>query len=245
MVHSVKASIVLATVLLLAATELGAQSLDLQLQDGRVSLDARGVSLRQILERWATLTGATIVGGERVPDESLTLQLVDVPERTALDVVLRDVSGYVLAERQSARGSASTFDRILILPTSSAPRNAQPNAPRLQQLTPTEPPQPFSQGVPQVGLEPAEQELVDIAEGRPDPATLAPSREPGSAPQVPPARTGPDRASVPFSVAPQQEIVRQPGSASPQPVVPANPFGVTAGSAKPGTTTPPVRPPVS
>ena len=54
----------------------------------------------------------------------------DVPERQALDIVLRGVSGYVARGARAGRTGASTFDRIMILPTSVAPRNRRRHAPR-------------------------------------------------------------------------------------------------------------------
>jgi hypothetical protein len=46
---------------------------------------------------------------------------VDVPERQALETILRSVSGYLAAPRTATITTASRFDRILILPTSAAP----------------------------------------------------------------------------------------------------------------------------
>ena len=58
----------------------------------------------------------------------VTLELQDVPEQQALDIVLRSVSGYLVAARETAVAGASSFDRIYILPTSSRPTNAAPLA---------------------------------------------------------------------------------------------------------------------
>ena len=100
-----------------------AQNVKLQIQDGRVTLEAQNVSVRQILAEWARVGGAKIINGEKVVGAPLTLQLHATPEREALDIILRGVSGYMLAARQGGAG-VSAFDRIMILPTSSAPRNA-------------------------------------------------------------------------------------------------------------------------
>jgi hypothetical protein len=100
-----------------------AQNMKLQIQDGRVTLEAHNVPVRQILAEWARVGGAKIINGEKVVGAPLTLQLQSTPEREALDIILRGVSGYMLAARQEGTG-VSAFDRIMILPTSSAPRNA-------------------------------------------------------------------------------------------------------------------------
>src|SRR5947208_2417527 len=89
----------------------------LTIQNGRVTLIAKDATLRQILTEWARVGQTRIVNGERVPGGALTLQLTDVPELQALDILLRSLSGYVAAPRAAAVANASQFDRILIIPT--------------------------------------------------------------------------------------------------------------------------------
>jgi hypothetical protein len=113
-------------VLPLMSARADAQQMTLQIQNGLVTLDAQNVSVRQILAEWARVGGAKIVNGEKVAGGPVTLQLKDVSERQALDTILRGVSGYMLASRQAGSVGASGFDRILILPTSSAPRPTVP-----------------------------------------------------------------------------------------------------------------------
>jgi hypothetical protein len=108
--------------LLILPVRADAQQLNLQIQNGRVTLDAQNVTVRQILAEWARVGGAKIVNGDKVAGGPVTLQLNGVSERQALDTILRGVSGYMLASRQVPSTGASGFDRILILPTSSAPR---------------------------------------------------------------------------------------------------------------------------
>lgn len=109
-----------------------AQQLSLQIQDGRVTLDASGVPARQILAEWARVGGTKVVGADKITSAPLTLKLVGMPERQALDIILGNVAGFMAAERQaSAAPGASTYDRILILATSTAPAqtaNARPGA---------------------------------------------------------------------------------------------------------------------
>ena len=104
-----------------------AQQMTLQIDDGRVTLDAQNVPVRQILAEWARVGGAKIVNGEKVVGTPLTIQLQGMPERQALDIILRGVSGYMLAARQTGVG-VSAFDRIMILPTSAAPRSTPAQA---------------------------------------------------------------------------------------------------------------------
>jgi hypothetical protein len=92
------------------------------IRGGLVSVDATNATLREILAEWARVGHTTIVNGEKVPSAPLTIQLVDVPEGRALDVLLRSVSGYVAAPRRTVDPSLSRFDRILVMPASSAPK---------------------------------------------------------------------------------------------------------------------------
>lgn len=113
-------------ILLIAPSRSDAQQMKLQIQNGLVTLDAQNVSVRQILAEWARIGGAKIVNGEKVTGSPVTLHLAGIPERQAIDTVLRGVSGYMLAPRPATMAGVSTFDRILILPTSAAPRNPAP-----------------------------------------------------------------------------------------------------------------------
>jgi hypothetical protein len=106
-----------------------ASELKLEITDGRVTLVARDVPARQILTEWARIGQTTIVNADKLPGTPLTLQLDSVPERQALDIVLRNASGYLAAPRAIASAGASTFDRVIIMATSTAVAgNGRPNA---------------------------------------------------------------------------------------------------------------------
>lgn len=146
-------------------TPLEAPLSDVQLtiQDGRVSLIATDVTVRQILAEWARIGQTKIVNVEGISGGPVTLQLVNVPELQALDVLLRSVSGYLVAPRPTDASNLSRFDRIILLPTSVAPR-APANAPspvfqQPQLLRPSLPPsdddsddEPPVPGVPVPGI---------------------------------------------------------------------------------------------
>jgi hypothetical protein len=201
-----KTSALLAAVAVLSITagRADAQQMTLQIQNGLVTLDARNVSVRQILAEWARIGGARIVNGDKVMGGAVTLQLNGIPERQALDTILRGVSGYMLASRQAGSMGASAFDRILILPTSSAPRTA---------AVPTNPafaPRPM----PVQPQEPVETEVVeddDHDEADPD-AAVDGSEDPD-----------------PPEPAPNQQFQRRPPFPNPmgaqgQPFMPQGPF---------------------
>jgi hypothetical protein len=126
-------------VMLGAGASSAAAQVTLDFENGNVRLKAQGVSISQILAEWARRGRTTIVNGERVPGPAVTIELQDVSEQAALDVILRGVSGYLVAQRESSLTGASVFDRIYILPTSSRPTNAAPLPPQQQALQQVQP----------------------------------------------------------------------------------------------------------
>ena len=119
-------SLSLGLLLALAGTA-SAQSIKLEFANGLVNLKADNASVRAILAEWTRLGGTTIVNGDRVTGAPVTLELQGAPERYALDLILRGVAGYMIAARETPGRGASRFDRVMILPTSTAPRTAQTN----------------------------------------------------------------------------------------------------------------------
>src|SRR5919107_3272151 len=101
-----------------------AGELKLTLGNGRATLIAQDVPLRQVLAEWARLGQTTIVNGDKLTGPPLTLQLIDRPEREVLDLILRSASGYIAAQRQVSLAGASQFDRVMILPVSRGPVGA-------------------------------------------------------------------------------------------------------------------------
>ena len=116
-------SLILAAALLsgVALPAAAQQPLSIAIQNGRVSLKADNVTVRQILAEWSRVGGTRIVNVERVGGGPVTLELTDVPEREALDILLRNVAGYVLGARQMPTTNGSLIDRVLILASSNAP----------------------------------------------------------------------------------------------------------------------------
>jgi hypothetical protein len=114
-------TICVGVVVLALSASASAQQLTLQFQDGRVTVDAAGVPVRTILSEWARLGGTKVVGADRVTGAPLTIRLENVPEAQALEIILRNVAGYMAAPRRADSTGASAYDRILVLPTSSAP----------------------------------------------------------------------------------------------------------------------------
>jgi len=217
-----------------AAPASAQQSIKLEFKDGRVSLNAQNAPLRAILSEWARLGGSTIVNGDRVAGAPVTLELVAVPERQALDTLLRSVAAYMLAPRRAGSVGASTFDRILILPTSTAPRNPQPVA----AAPPGGPPRPLLPR-PQVLVNPniPDADASDDDAGAPadlvvpQPRVVRPPQPlPGNGNVIPVPVAEPDSATEPVIV----------GGTAP---TAGNPFGIPAGSsARPGVIAPAPQP---
>ena len=111
-----------AVILLGCAASSAAQTVSLQFNNGNVTVNVQNASLRTILTEWARLGGTRIVNHERLGGAPVTLELTNVPEQRALDILLRTAAGYVLTARQGSGGGASMIGGLVILPTTSAPR---------------------------------------------------------------------------------------------------------------------------
>ena len=225
----------LAVLVGLARTAAAQQPVTLDLRDGHVSLKAQNVPLRTILNEWARVGGTSIVGADRVPALPVTIELVDVPERQALDTLLRGVSGYLLGTRPAGTPGTSVFNRILIMPTSVAPRALPVQAAPNGFVPATRPPQ-----IPQT----PQQSVQDVDDG-PDPVDAQPGGAPGRQVRMPivSGQNVPVPALTPAPAALPVPDTSTPTSAQPTPPAvvtsPGNPFGVPTGSSlRPGVVTP-------
>jgi hypothetical protein len=108
--------------LLVSCVALGLASLSaagevrLQIRDGRVTLDARNATIREIFAEWARVGQTRVINAERAPGQPMTVKLEGVPEREALDIVLRSAAGFVAVPRAAVVQEASVFDRIMLMP---------------------------------------------------------------------------------------------------------------------------------
>lgn len=210
----------LAAVLMLTAVPARGAELKLEFRDGRVTLVARDVSVRQILAEWGKVGLTQIVNGDRTSSTPVTLQIDGLPERQALEVVLRSVAGYVAAPRRAGNPGPSIYDRILVLAVSS-PAPAAPPAANRPLPAPTAPRQP----TPREGAAPPPL-LLPPEEVDEDPNPVRPAGQspppPGAqpvytqpftrAPGAPPAPASPSGTSVPGMVTPVPQQPNQPGS---------------------------------
>ena len=134
----------LATSLLAAAPAFA--DVHLTMHDGRVSIVAKDATVRQILTEWARVGQTRIVNVERIPGSPVTLELDNVTEAQALDVLLRSLSGYIAAPSAAGAATLSYYDRIIILPTLAA---ARPAVAALTSASSSPPPAAVFQQAPQ------------------------------------------------------------------------------------------------
>jgi hypothetical protein len=165
---------VTAAVLVAMALPAEAGDLTLTIADGRVTLVARDVTVREILAEWARVGQTRIVNAEKLVGGPVTLQLENVPEAQALDTLLRSASGYIMAPRSAASSGPSMYDRIMILATSRAPAMAPAAPAAFRNIVPQ--PQPVI-----VDTEPDANEVVDFS----TPPNAPPNMPPGAGVAIP------------------------------------------------------------
>ncbi len=216
------------------ATPAAAGELKLSIANGRATLIATDVPVRQILAEWARIGETKVVNGDRVLGPNLTLQMVDRPEREVLDAVLRTAAGYVAAPRSTSAANLSVYDRILILPTSQAPAyNPAVSS------TPTFTPPPRPMPVP-VDDDPVEQPHV--------PPGMPPGMPPGAMPMPAGAAQPRQPQQQPQGQPAMPQTLPRPGMLPPPAPATQNPYAPNAPVVRPtgpgGTPLPPgVRPP--
>jgi|SRR5262245_8628670 len=222
-------------VLVCVGVAVGARSasaeVSVTMNAGRVTVSAKNATIAQILAEWAKVGQTKIVNAERVPGGPVTLELQNVPEAEAIEVLLRSAGGYVLAPRRTETANASRYDRILILPQSAptpAPRPQVATAPPAQPR-PFAPPQarPVVPGQP--GAQPPAADDNDDQDDRPAAAPPAQvvrppvfntfpqaAPQPRNDPPPPPAPTStvtaPVGVAVPGMVVPVPQPAGQPGT---------------------------------
>ena len=222
MMHS-RAVQIAAALLVMSALPAGAQSqspVSIKFDNGNVTIVARDAPVRTILAEWSRVGGSKIVNGDRVGGAPVTLELTNVPERQALAVLLRNVSGYAAAARPVPSTGSSSLDRILVLPAPPPVQTATSNT----NVRPTPTPQP-QQPVRFIGGDPDEAAELFLGTGgqptvvRTGQVPTATTRDPVNVPRV----IEDDQQSQPRQPAP----ATTPGFSGPIP-----------GSSRPGEITP-------
>jgi hypothetical protein len=145
---------VLALVASPAAAQVATPGVSLVIRDGKVTLKAEQASLRQILAEWERQGQVKISGVDKLAGAPVTLTLVDVPEKQALEIVMRGVPGYMAVDRVAqadAPASHSRFDRVVVMARATTPVTAPPPAALAGSRgmpSPAQPPAAFQQTMP-------------------------------------------------------------------------------------------------
>lgn len=167
---------------LVFATALhGAPTVRLTFREGRVWLTASGATAAQILAEWSRVGGTQIVNGDRIAGPPLKLELNDVPEVEALEIVLRNAGGYIATGRPSGPSagapSPSSVARITILPAGTKPLILPPAEPPPPTLGPETRPAPVldASGAERI-IGPDGQPVPDDQDGAPPPPASTPAR---------------------------------------------------------------------
>ncbi|HTK28465.1 MAG TPA: hypothetical protein VL309_02885 [Vicinamibacterales bacterium] len=129
--------LVVAVGLLTCAASAASADVRVTIGNGRVSIVASNATLRQILEEWARVGQTKIVNVERVSGAPMTIELTNVPEDQALDILLRPVTGFMAGQRPERVMALSRFDRIVLIPGVAAPRAPVSAAAAAPAATPT------------------------------------------------------------------------------------------------------------
>ena len=99
--------------------------LTLTIANGRVSLSAQDVPLRQILAEWERIGGTRFVNRERVPGSLVTIELSNVSEAKAIETLLRPIAGFLAVARGAETAGASGYASVIIMPGAAAPAMAR------------------------------------------------------------------------------------------------------------------------
>ena len=192
-----------------AVTSAAAGEVKVTLNQGLVTILATDAPISQILSEWARVGQTKFVNAEKMMSV-VSLQLVDMPERKALDIILRSASGYMAAERSAPLAGASVFDRIMILPYSRPPATAplpasasmpQPFGPRPQPFQPQPQPQPDDEPVaPPTGQQNQPGQMTSPMPG------MLPSPGNPQNPNQPQQQTLPRPGFLPAPPGPQQPV---------------------------------------
>ena len=217
-----------------------AAGLQLTIRDGRVSLDAQDVTIRQILTEWARVGKTQIVNLDRLNSAPLTIKFDNLPEDQALDIILRTIPGYFAAPRPVPVADASKYDRIALMTTTATVAAAPAAAPR-----------------PQAQQFFADPSNINVTQLRSAPAPMSPGMLPD--PSDDPRNSNDPAlanaaangliavpASNPGTVTPPSGLLQPPARTTtpqaPAAAPPSNPWNAPIGTAMPGPATVPPPP---
>lgn len=117
-----KAIALTAMFVVLTATLSRGQHTDVRIafDGGRVTLQATGALVGDVLAEWARVGGTVITGADRLPPAKVTVNLVAVDEKSAIEAVIGSTMGYGFTTRSDAPAGSSLMNRLMIVPTTTS-----------------------------------------------------------------------------------------------------------------------------
>jgi hypothetical protein len=106
---------------------------ELTFNNGKVTLIAQGVTVREIMAEWARQCGCLVQGTDRLTGGStLPMRFEDQPEAAVLESLLRSAGGYLLGPKSPSSRGASIYGSVSVFPVThgiAAPTYASPSVP--------------------------------------------------------------------------------------------------------------------
>jgi hypothetical protein len=202
-----------------AQAQAATRQLEVSFNNGKVTVIAENVTLREILTEWGRKGGSRIVNADKLGGSPVPYtEFRDMPEASVLRSLLRDVPGYGAAPRIAPSADASAFDAVFILATRTVPVSGASSSPMAPQIQPA----PLApQGVPRAVEGSVDSEIPPVRTIQGD---LPPTTPGGGAPANDPTlRTAP--GGMVTSTIPGVVIPGAPTTGTPPP----NPTNPTTG----------------
>lgn len=196
------------------------RQLEVSFNNGKVTVIAENVTLREILSEWGRKGGSRIVNADKLGGSPVPYtEFRDMPEASVLRSLLRDVPGYGAAPRVAPSADASAFDAVFILATRTVPVSSASAAPMASQIqaAPRFDSPPQIQPAPRVIGGSVDQEIPPV---RPVAGDLPPTTPGATQPTNPNIRTSPGgmvTSTIPGVVIPGAP---PPGTTPPNPANP-------------------------
>jgi hypothetical protein len=91
--------------------------LELKFNNGKVTLIAQSVSVREVMAEWARQCGCIVQGTDRLTGNiTMPVQFDDQPEAVVLESLLRSAGGYLLGPRATGSTGASMYGSVAVFP---------------------------------------------------------------------------------------------------------------------------------
>ncbi len=138
------------------------ENMELSFHEGRVTIIASEIPLDEILVEWSRLGNTTFINADSISSRLISITLIDVTEAKALDVLLREVAGYLFAPRPLRKIGTSVYDRIFLMsPDNVNTLRAPPLIPEAARSLQIETEGPSSPSAQYESVEDLEQEEFD------------------------------------------------------------------------------------